>query len=70
MNGRREAAMDAEDLIVDNDAQRQEIKHVSEIMPNVRVTVFAGAFGIEAIGLCYPPRLMVPADQVYSVRVS
>ena len=30
-----EAAVDAEDLVVDDDAQRQEVEHVGEVCPDV-----------------------------------
>lgn len=39
-------------------------------MPDISVAVFAVAFGIEAIGLCDPSRLMVAADQVHAGRVA
>lgn len=70
MYGRRESSMDAEDLIVDDDAQGKEIEHVGEVMPHVCVAVFARAFGIESIRLSDAPRLMVATDEVDAVRVS
>ena len=62
--------MHAEDLIVDHHAESEEIKHIGEIMPNVCVAVLAGALGVETVRLCYTPGLVVPADQMHSLRVS
>lgn len=31
----------AEDLVIDDDAQRQKVKHVCEIMPHIGIAVFA-----------------------------
>lgn len=70
MNRRGEAAMDAKNLVVDNYAQGEKIEHISEIMPNICVAVFAGALGIEAIGLRYAPGFMVSPNQVHTMRVS
>lgn len=41
VDGRGEAAMDAEDLVIDDHAQGKEIKHVGEIVPDIRITIFA-----------------------------
>lgn len=41
--------MHAEDLIVDDNAERQEIKHVREISPNIWTAVFARAFCVETV---------------------
>lgn len=37
----RPTSVYAEDLVVDDDAQRQKVKHVCEIMPYVGIAVFA-----------------------------
>lgn len=70
MDGRGQAAMDAEDLVVDNDAKSEKIEHIGEIMPDVCIAILSGALGVEAIRLCDTSGLMVSADQVHSVRVS
>lgn len=70
MDGRGKAAMNAEDLIVDHNAESEEIKHIGEIMPNVCVAVLSGALGVEAIRLCDTSGLMVSADQMHSLRIS
>ena len=70
VNGGREATVDTEDLVVDDHAEGQKIEHIGEIVPDICVAVFAGALGIEAVGLRHTPRLMIPTDQMYTVRVS
>ena len=55
-------AMHAENLVVDHDGKGEEIEHVGEVMPDIGVAIFAVAFGIKAIGLCYPARLVVAPD--------
>lgn len=59
---RTQAAVHAEYLVVDHDGQREEVEHVGEVVPDVGVAVFAVAFGVEAIGLRYASRLVVPSD--------
>lgn len=66
MDGRRESTVHAEDLVVDHDAQGQKVEHVGEVVPDVRVTVFPRALGVEAVGLCDTAGFVVPADKVYS----
>ena len=57
-----EAAVHAEDLVVDDDGQGEEVEHVGEVVPDVGVAVFAVAFGVEAVGLRYASGLVVAAD--------
>lgn len=65
----RQAAVHAEDLVVDDDRQGQEVEHVGEVVPHVGVAVLARALGVEAVGLRHAARLVVAADQVHAVRV-
>ena len=62
--------MHAEDLVVDYDGQCEEVEHVGEVVPHVRVAVFAGALGVETVGLGYTPGFVVAADEVDAVRVA
>jgi hypothetical protein len=41
--------MHAEYLVVDDHAQREEVKHVGEVVPDIGIAILAGAFRIEAI---------------------
>lgn len=45
-------SMYTEDLVIDDGTQGEEVKHIREVVPDVRVSVLAGTLGIEAIGLC------------------
>ena len=49
MNRGRKAAMNAENLVVNDDAESEEVKHVRKIVPYIGVSIFARAFSIEAI---------------------
>ena len=41
MNPVLPTSMDTEDLIVDHHAQGEKVKHIGEVVPNARVSVFA-----------------------------
>lgn len=41
VDGRGKATMDAEDLVIDDHAKGKEIEHVGEIVPDIRITIFA-----------------------------
>ena len=62
--------MHAENLIVNHDAEGQEIKHIREIVPDVGVAVLAGTFGVEAVRLGDAAGFMIAPDQVDTLRVS
>lgn len=66
---RGEAAMDAEYLVVYDDAEGEEVEHVCEVVPDIGVAVFPGTFCVEAVGLGDPTGLVVAADQVDAVGV-
>ena len=66
----RKSAMDTEDLVVDHNAEGEEVEHVGEVVPDVGVPVFAGALGVEAVGLSYAARFVITADEVYAIGVS
>ena len=54
--------MHAEDLVVDDNAEREEVEHVGEIVPDIGVAVLARAFGVETIGLGHAARFVVSAN--------
>lgn len=62
--------MYAEDLVVDDDRQRQEVEHVCEIVPHVCVAVLSGTLGVEAVRLGNASRLVIATDEVNSVWVA
>ena len=70
VNARAQTAVYAEDLIVDDTAQREVVEHVRKVMPDRRVAVISRALGIKAIGLCDTSALMVTSNEMNSVGVS
>jgi hypothetical protein len=62
--------MYAEYLVVDDDGEGEIVKHVCEVVPDVRVAVLARALSVEAVGLRYAARFVVAADEVHAVRVA
>lgn len=69
VDGGRQTAVDAEDLVVDHHAQREEVEHVREVVPDIGVAVFARALCVEPVRLCHTAGLVVPADEVHALRV-
>lgn len=62
--------MHAEDLVVDDDGERQVVEHVGEVVPHIRVAVLAATLGVEAVGLRHTTRFVVAADEMHAVRVA
>lgn len=62
MDRGREAAVHAEDTVVDDARQRQVVEHVGEVVPDGRVAVFAAAFCVEAVGLSYAAGFVVASN--------
>lgn len=65
----RKPTMDAEDLVVDDDAQGEKVEHVGKIMPHIGVAIFPSAFGVKAVGLGDPSRFVVAPNEMHSMRV-
>lgn len=70
VNGRRKTAVHTEDLVVDDHAQGQEIKHVGEVVPDISTPIFPCALRIKSVGLSNAARLMVATDEMNTMRVS
>lgn len=66
---RREAAVQADDLVVDHDRQGEKVKHVGKVLPYVRLRVLAHALGIETVRLCHRAALVVAAHELHAARV-
>ena len=47
----REAAVQAEDVVLDDSGERQIVEEAGEILPDISVSILAKAFVIEAIDL-------------------
>lgn len=69
INRRAESSVEAEDLAVHQSSQGQEIEQVGEVLPYGRVAVLAKTFVIEAVYLGDLPRLVVAAEDCYSLAV-
>ena len=70
VDGRAEPAVHAEDLVVDDDGEGEEVEHVGEVVPHVGVAVFPVAFRVEAVGLRDAAGLVVAADEVHAGGVA
>lgn len=62
--------MHAKDFVVDDAGEGEIIEHISEVVPDCRVAVFATAFGVEAVGLSDAAGFVVAADEVHALRVA
>lgn len=63
-------SVDAEYLVVDDDAEGEVVKHVGEVVPYVGVAVLAGALGVEAVRLGDAAGLVVSSYQMDAAGVS
>mmetsp|Transcript_6316 Transcript_6316/g.26154 ORF Transcript_6316/g.26154 Transcript_6316/m.26154 type:complete len:296 (+) Transcript_6316:1482-2369(+) len=64
-----QAAVRAEDLVLDSRRQGQVVEHVGDVLPHVRVAVLAQALVVEAVHLRDLSALVVTPDQEYAVGV-
>lgn len=55
MYTRAETTVNAKYLVVDHNTQREKVEHVCEVVPDIGVTVFSLALGVEAVGLGHTP---------------
>lgn len=62
--------MYAKDLVVYDHGQSEKVEHVGEVVPHVRVAIFARALGVEAVRLGDTARLVVAADEVDAVGIA
>mmetsp|Transcript_3207 Transcript_3207/g.13915 ORF Transcript_3207/g.13915 Transcript_3207/m.13915 type:complete len:312 (+) Transcript_3207:1674-2609(+) len=65
-----QAAVRAEDLVLDSRRQGQVVEHVGDVLPHVRVAVLAQALVVEAVHLRDLPRLVVAADDGDAIGVA
>ena len=61
--------MDAENLVINEGGNRQEVKEVCEELPDGRAAVLFLTLGVEPVYLGGLPRLMVSSEQVESKRI-
>lgn len=67
---RAKAAVKAEDLVVNEGGQGQEIEKVGEVLPYVCVAVFSQALVVEAVHLCDLTRFVIAAKDSDAGRVA
>jgi hypothetical protein len=65
-----QAAMDAENLIVYDHTESEEVEEIGEVMPNIRIPVFSRTLCIESIGLRHASRFVIASDEMDAGRVS
>ena len=58
--------MYAEDGVVDDHAEREEIEQVGKVVPHRGIAIFAAAFGVEAVGLRDASGFVISADEVHA----
>ena len=61
--------MDAEDAVVDDDREGEEVEHVGEVLPHGRAAVLAHALAVEPVRLGHGAALVIAADELDAVRV-
>lgn len=65
-----EATVHAEDLLVDDGRQWEEVHNFGAVAPDVYTAILAQTFVVEAVDLRNLPTLMVPSDQSDVLRVA
>merc|ERR1711939_697884 len=69
MHRRREASVNAEYPVVDDDRESEKVEHVGEVLPDRWASILPHAFRVEAVGLRHRPTLMVPPNQLHTIRI-
>jgi hypothetical protein len=62
--------MNTENLVVDDNTQGEEVKHIGEVVPDIGISVLSRALSVEPIGLGDAARLVVASDQMDAIGVS
>jgi hypothetical protein len=62
VDARRQAAVQAEDLVVDEGCEGEVVEEVGEVLPDVGVAVFPQALVVETVNLRDLTRLVVAAE--------
>jgi hypothetical protein len=55
--------MEAEELVLHNRRERQEVKQISEALPHIGITILSGALVVEAVDLSDLPGFVVASEQ-------
>lgn len=70
VNARRQAAVETENLIVDQGGEGKVVEQVGKVLPHVSVAVLAQAFVVKAVDLGDLAGLVVAAENGDALRVS
>lgn len=70
VDARRQPAVQAEDLIIDQGSKRQVVKQICEVFPDIGVAIFPEALVIEAVHLGDLAGFVVPAEDGDTLGVS
>ena len=62
--------MQAENLIFDQSSQREKVKGICKVLPNVGSGVLSQAFIIETVNLCDLPAFVIATQNGNSARIS
>ena len=62
--------MDTKDLIIYDHTKGEEIEHVREIMPDVRIAIFSVAFRIEAVRLGDTSRFVIATYEMNALGIA
>ena len=65
-----QATMHRKHFVVHHGSNWKVVKHISEQLPHLRITILLLALSVESIDLRDCPSLMVAPDQAYSIWVS
>ena len=68
-NAGGQSSVKAEELILDDSSEREEVKELGETFPDIRVSVFSAALIVKAINLGNLPRLVVASQDGDSIFV-
>ena len=58
--------METEDLVLNHSCQRQKIKKISVVLPDICISIFPKALIVKTIDLSNLPRFMISAQNCYS----
>ena len=62
IDGRRQTAMETEDLIVDERGEREKVEEIGKELPHIGIPIFAETLIVEAVDLRDLTRLVVAAE--------
>jgi hypothetical protein len=61
--------MNTENLIINDDRKRQEIKHIRKNLPHLGRMILPHTLGVKAITLRNATRLVVPSHEMHAIRI-